>query len=83
MCIPCTNISIGTANTANRWGKQMGFDFYTAYCKQFGATYGAHNCPTREEWDAMCRQPRKVRKFTDAEFDHNQFSEENGDGAIY
>lgn len=59
------------------------FDFYTAYCRQFGATYGAHNCPTREQWDAMCKPPRKPRKLTEAEFDTSQFSEENGDGPIY
>ena len=26
---------------------------------------------------------RKTRKLNDDEFDHNQFSEENGDGPIY
>jgi hypothetical protein len=59
------------------------FDFYTSYCESFGKVYGFDKCPTREKWDAMCKAPRKVRKLTDDEFDHNQFSAENGDGEIY
>jgi hypothetical protein len=38
---------------------------------------------TRERWDAACRQPRKVRVLTEAEFDYGNFSEEMGDGPIY
>jgi len=59
------------------------FDFYTRYCEQFGAVYGADKCPTREQWDAMCRTPRTTRPLTDNEFDDNLFSDENGDGEIY
>lgn len=56
---------------------------YTSYCEKFGATYGADKCPTREQWDAMCRKPRTVRVLSDDEFDHDQDSRENGDGGIY
>jgi hypothetical protein len=63
--------------------KQHGFDFYARYCETIASVYGADKCPSREKWDAMCREPRTVRKFTDEEFDRNQFSEENGDGEIY
>ncbi len=59
------------------------FDMYTAYCEKFGATYGADKCPTREQWDAMCKQPRTTQRLTDDQFDDNQFSLENGDGEIY
>lgn len=59
------------------------FDFYTRYCEQFGAVYGADKCPTREEWDAMCSQPRKARRLTDCEFDDNHYSMENGNAPIY
>jgi hypothetical protein len=61
----------------------MMFDVYTAYCATIAKVYGAHHCPTREQWDAMCKQPRMVRKLSDDEFDDNQFGEENGDGPIY
>ncbi len=58
-------------------------DFYTSYCETIAKTYGAEFCPSREKWDAVCKAPRQARKLTDDEFDHNQFSIENGDGGIY
>lgn len=59
------------------------FDFYTRYCEMFTKVYGPKYCPTREQWDAMCRQPRTVRRLTDNEFDDNQESITNGNPAIY
>jgi hypothetical protein len=58
------------------------FDFYARYCEMFGATYGADKCPTREQWDAACKKPRS-RRLSDAEFDDNQESIQNGGREIY
>jgi hypothetical protein len=59
------------------------FDFYAKYCETIAKVYGAKYCPTREKWDAMCAQPRRVRKLTDDEFDDNQESLVDGGGEIY
>lgn len=59
-------------------------DQFTEYCIFMRKIYGK-DVPlmTRERWDAACRQPRKVRVLTEAEFDYGNFSEEMGDGPIY
>ena len=59
-------------------------DHFADYCKKMKLVYG-DSVPlmSRERWDAACREPRKVRVLTEAEFDYGNFSEEMGDGPIY
>ena len=59
-------------------------DQFTSYCAKMRQIYGK-DVPlmTRERWDAACREPRKARVLTEAEFDYGNFSEEMGDGPIY
>lgn len=58
-------------------------DHYTAYCEKFASVYGSDKCPSREQWDAMCKAPRNSRRLTDDEFDDNQENITNGNPGIY
>ena len=58
------------------------FDPYARYCETMRTVYGPRACPTRAQWDAACKTPRR-RALTDNEIDDNREAVRNGELTIY